>query len=60
MSFVLYTRTVGGGLRMNSGCFKKEFKDILISVQAIDRKKILTIPSSKINFVIDKTILVKI
>ena len=43
--------TVGGGLRMNSGCFKKEFKDILISVQAIDRNgKILTIPSSKINF----------
>ncbi len=43
--------TVGGGLRMNSGCFKKEFKDILVSVQAIDRTgKIATIQASKINF----------
>ena len=43
--------TVGGGLRMNSGCFKKEFKDILVSVQAIDRMgKVLTIPVSKIKF----------
>jgi UDP-N-acetylmuramate dehydrogenase len=43
--------TIGGGLRMNSGCFKKEFKDILVSVQAIDRMgKVLTIPSSKIKF----------
>ena len=30
--------TVGGGLRINSGCFGKEFKDILLSVQAIDKK----------------------
>ena len=43
--------TVGGGLRMNSGCFEKEFKDVLLSVQAIDKNgKILTIPSSKIKF----------
>ena len=43
--------TVGGGLRMNSGCFKKEFKDILVSAQAIDRMgKILTIPAAKIEF----------
>ena len=43
--------TIGGGLRMNSGCFKKEFKDILVSIQAIDRMgKVLTIPSSKIKF----------
>ena len=43
--------TVGGGLRMNSGCFKKEFKNILVSVQAIDRMgKILTIPAPKIKF----------
>jgi len=43
--------TVGGGLRMNSGCFKKEFKDILVSVQVIDRRgKILTIPKPKIKF----------
>jgi len=43
--------SIGGGLRMNSGCFEKEFKDILLSVQAVDRSgNILTIPSSKINF----------
>ena len=43
--------TIGGGLKMNSGCFKKEFKDILVSVQAIDRTgKITTIQASKINF----------
>ncbi len=28
--------SVGGGIRMNSGCFDKEFKDILVSVQYID------------------------
>ena len=43
--------SVGGGLRMNSGCFKKEFKDVLLSVQAIDKNgQVLTIPSSKIKF----------
>ena len=43
--------TIGGGLRMNAGCFGKEIKDILISVQAIDKiGNILTIPANKINF----------
>tara|TARA_B100001741_G_C16471725_1_gene560403 strand:- start:219 stop:1124 length:906 start_codon:yes stop_codon:yes gene_type:complete len=28
--------SVGGGIRMNSGCFGKEFKDVLLSVQTID------------------------
>ncbi len=43
--------TVGGGLRINSGCFGREFKDILLSVQAIDKKgNMKTIPSSQINF----------
>ena len=43
--------TIGGGLRINSGCFGKEFKDILLSVQVIDRKGLIkTIPSSKIKF----------
>lgn len=43
--------TIGGGLKMNAGCFNKEFKDILISIQAIDRKgKVLTIPANKIIF----------
>ena len=43
--------TVGGGIRMNSGCFDREFKDILISVQAIDKfGKVITIQSNKIEF----------
>ena len=43
--------SIGGGIRMNSGCFGEEFKDILLSVQAVDRKgKVLTIPSSRIKF----------
>ena len=43
--------TIGGGLKINSGCFGKEFKDILLSVQVIDRKGVIkTIPSSKIKF----------
>ena len=29
--------TIGGGLKMNSGCFQKEFKDILLSIQAINK-----------------------
>lgn len=28
--------SVGGGIRMNSGCFDNEFKDVLVSVQCID------------------------
>ena len=36
---------------MNSGCFGREFKDILISVQAINRLgEVLTIPSKDIIF----------
>ena len=43
--------TVGGGLKMNAGCFNKEFKDILISIQAIDKEgMVLTIPSNKVIF----------
>ncbi len=43
--------TIGGGIRMNSGCFGREFKDILISVQAISRSgEILTIPAKNIIF----------
>ena len=43
--------TVGGGIKMNAGCFEKEFKDILLSVQAIDKLgNIKTIPSKDINF----------
>ncbi len=43
--------TVGGGIKMNAGCFGKEFKDILCSVQAIDKLgNVKTIPSSNIKF----------
>ncbi len=43
--------TVGGGIRMNAGCFGKEFKDILLSIQAIDKKgNIITINSKDIKF----------
>ena len=43
--------TIGGGIRMNAGCFGKEFKDILLSIQAIDKSgNVLTIPSKDIKF----------
>jgi len=43
--------TVGGGVRMNSGCYGKEFKDFILSIQVMDFEgKVYTIPSSKINF----------
>ena len=43
--------TIGGGIRMNAGCFGKEFKDILLSIQAVDREgNIKTIKSKDINF----------
>ena len=43
--------TIGGGLKMNAGCFNKEFKDILISIQAIDKQgRVLTIPANKVIF----------
>ena len=43
--------TVGGGLKMNAGCFNREFKDILLSIQAIDKEgRVLTIPVNKVIF----------
>ena len=43
--------SIGGGIRMNSGCFKKEFKDVLSSIQLVDFKGIVrSIPTNKINF----------
>jgi len=43
--------SIGGGIKMNAGCFGKEFKDILISIQAIDKVgNVITIPSKDINF----------
>ena len=43
--------TIGGGIKMNAGCFENEFKDILVSIQAIDKfGKVITIPAKEINF----------
>ena len=43
--------TIGGGIKMNAGCFKREFKDILISIQAINKSgQLIKIPSKDINF----------
>ena len=43
--------SIGGGIRMNSGCFKKEFKDILVSIQLVDFHGVVkSIPVNKINF----------
>ncbi len=48
--------TVGGGIRMNAGCFKREFKDIILSIQAIDKLgNIITIPKKDIEFEYRKT-----
>ena len=43
--------TVGGGIKMNAGCFGREFKDILVSIQAITKSgQVITIPKKDINF----------
>mgnify|MGYP005630101503 CR=1 FL=1 len=43
--------TVGGGIKMNAGCFGREFRNILISIQAIKKSgQIITIPAKDINF----------
>ncbi len=43
--------TIGGGIKMNAGCFQREFKDILISIQAINKSgQVVTIPAKEINF----------
>ena len=43
--------TIGGAIRMNSGCFGKEIKDILVSVQVLNKiGKVRTIPSNNIKF----------
>ena len=43
--------SIGGGIRMNSGCFKKEFKDVLVSIQLVDFQGVVkSIPANKISF----------
>ena len=52
--------TIGGGIRMNSGCFGTEFKDVLLSVQVMDfNGRVYTINSKDINFDYRKTDLSK-
>ena len=43
--------TIGGGIKMNAGCFGREFKDILISIQAVNKSgRLLTIRAKDIDF----------
>ena len=43
--------SIGGGIRMNSGCFGTEFKDVLLSVQVMDFDgRVYTINKKNINF----------
>ena len=43
--------SIGGGIRMNSGCFDKEFRDILISIQLVDFKGVMkSVPANKVKF----------
>ena len=43
--------TIGGGIKMNAGCFGREFGDIIISIQAINKSgQVITIPAKDINF----------
>ena len=52
--------TIGGGLKINSGCYGREFKDILVSIQVIDREgTIRTISASKIKLTYRKSNLEK-
>ena len=43
--------TVGGGIKMNAGCFGYEIQDILLSIQAVDKAgNIINIQRKDINF----------
>ena len=43
--------TIGGGIRMNAGCFGKEFRDMLLSIQAVNKSgNVITIPAKDIKF----------
>ena len=43
--------TIGGGIRMNSGCYHEDISKILVSLQVMDLSgKIKIIPASNINF----------
>tara|TARA_B100000989_G_C19521250_1_gene464268 strand:+ start:315 stop:1223 length:909 start_codon:yes stop_codon:yes gene_type:complete len=52
--------SIGGGIRMNSGCFDTEFKDVLLSVQVMDFEgRVFSINSKDIKFDYRKTNLSK-
>ena len=52
--------SIGGGIRMNSGCFGSEFQDVLLSVQVMDFDgRVYTIKSKDIKFEYRKTNLPK-
>ena len=43
--------TIGGGIKMNAGCFGKEFKDILVSIQTVNKSgEVRSIPAEEIKF----------
>ena len=43
--------SIGGGIRMNAGCFEKEFKDVLLSIQFINTNGVVsTVPVNEIDF----------
>lgn len=43
--------SIGGGVSMNAGAYSREFKDIIISIEAIDRHGIIHhIPNNQIGF----------
>ena len=43
--------TIGGGIKMNAGCFGYEIQDILLSIQAIDKTgNVINIQRKDINF----------
>ena len=53
--------TVGGGIKMNSGCFGSEFKNVLLSLQVMDfNGRVFTIKSKDIKFGYRETNLPKI
>ena len=43
--------SIGGGIKMNSGCFGAEFKDKIVSIQCLDTEgNIRILPANKIKF----------
>ena len=61
LNFCPYSSSIGGGIKMNAGCYGNEFKDIIVSVQAIDLNGLVsTIYSSEIVLSTDHLVYPKI